>query len=173
MSLKLNVNGHDHVFGSRLAPVELVEYGDYECSYCKKAFYIIKEAQQELGDDLKFVFRNFPLTDLHPHALHAAIAAEAAALQGKFWQMHDTLFENQSYLEDSDLVDYAGKLKLDIPQFEEDFEKDNVSMKINDDYDSGLKSNVQGTPSFFVNGKKFQGNWMGLELIDHMKSLIR
>ncbi|MDR2954489.1 MAG: DsbA family protein, partial [Prevotella sp.] len=96
----------DHVQGKPNAPVELIEYGDYQCPYCGKAYYIIKDIQEKMGDNLKFVFRNFPLTDLHEYALHAALASEAAGLQGKFWEMHDTLFENQRYLNDGDIVKY-------------------------------------------------------------------
>src|SRR5258706_4325395 len=106
-SLTLPVGQRDHQQGPETAPVTLVEYGDYECPFCGKAYPIVKEIERRLGDRLRFVFRNFPLTQSHPHAEHAAEAAEAAAVQGKFWEMHDTLFEHQSALDDAHLVHYA------------------------------------------------------------------
>ncbi len=169
MNSYLHINNTDHVQGKEDAPVVLIEYGDYQCPYCKKAYYIIKEAQKELGEQLVFVFRNFPLVELHEHALHAAFAAEAAAEQDKFWQMHDELFENQQYLEDGDLISYAEKLDLDVNKFKDDFGQDNCYQKIQKDYDSGVRLNVGGTPSFFVNGEPFDGNWMSREFIDYLQ----
>src|SRR5437016_12393269 len=111
------VGQRDHQRGPETAPVTLVEYGDYECPFCGKAYPIVKEIQRRLGDQLRFVFRNFPLTQSHPHAEHAAEAAEAAAGQGKFWEMHDTLFEHQHALDDTHLVNYAVALHLDQEMF--------------------------------------------------------
>lgn len=172
MIMDLNVNERDHVLGDYNAPVELVEYADYQCPYCKEAFYIIKEAQKELDDHLKFVFRNFPLTELHPNALHAAIAAEAAAGQDRFWEMHDILFENQEYLEDEDILDYAKNIGLDISRFEKDLGKEPYMEKVRKDYASGIKYNVQGTPSFFINGRLYEGNWNNLQFIEYLRSFI-
>src|SRR5881275_517537 len=111
------VSQHDHQQGPETAPVTVVEYGDYECPYCGEAYPIVKEIQLRLGERLRFVFRNFPLKEAHPHAEHAAEAAEAAAGQGKFWQMHDSLFEHQQALDDAHLVRYAAELKLDVDRF--------------------------------------------------------
>src|SRR5579859_1982444 len=111
------VTQRDHQQGTETAPVTLVEYGDYECPYCGQAYPIVKEIQRRLGDRLRFVFRSFPLTQSHPHAQHAAEAAEAAAVQEKFWQMHDTLFEHQQALDDAHLVHYALALYLDEETF--------------------------------------------------------
>src|SRR6266568_3752667 len=116
--LALPVGPRDHQQGPENAPVTLVEYGDYECPYCGEAYPIVKEIQRRLGDRLRFVFRNFPLTQSHPHAEHAAEAAEAAAVQGKFWEMHDTLFEHQQALDDTHLVHYAVALQLEQEKFE-------------------------------------------------------
>ena len=165
-----HITNKDHIQGLQSAAIELIEYGDYECSYCGEAFPVIKEIQKELGKDLKFIFRNFPLVDMHPHALHAAIAAEVAGGYGKFWEMHDLLYENQESLEDRDLLEYAKKLNLD--NFEKDFVDHDLYKKIENDYNSGLEKGVEGTPAFFVNGKKYEGNWMTSEFIGYLRSLI-
>lgn len=168
---KMNINENDHVQGLTDAPIELIEYGDFQCPYCRKADVIVKGFQRELGDSIKFVFRNFPLTELHPNALHAALAAEAAALQDKFWDMHDILFENQKFLDDENLIRYAKIIGLDEKKFEKDFSKNEVIQKVKEDYNSGEKNGVEGTPTFFVNGRIYQGNWMGQEFVDYLISL--
>jgi NhaA family Na+:H+ antiporter len=151
------VSKRDHIEGAPAARFELVEYGDYECPYCAKARGAVQELRRRLGDDLKFTFRNFPLTEIHPRALAAARAAEAADRQGKFWEMHALLFERQDRLEDDDLLGYAGALGLDVDQFTEDLGR--VLRRIEADVRSGEQSGVQGTPSFYVNGRRFEGNW--------------
>ena len=118
--LNLPVNDLDHIQGPRTAPVNLVEYGDYECPYTGQAYPIVKEIQKRLGDKLLFVFRNFPLSEIHPHAQHAAEAAEAADAQGKFWDMHDYLFEHQLALDDNHLLKYAAALGIDTDKFRKD-----------------------------------------------------
>ena len=112
------------------------------------------------------------MIELHPHALHAAIAAEIAASHGKFWEMHDLLFENQNALDDYYLLEYARKLGINAAEFEMDFGKDRFYQKVKDDYDSGLENDVQGTPTFFVNGEQFDGNWMNSEFLEYLESLI-
>jgi len=171
MSLKVNAN--DHVLGNTNAPIELIEYADYQCPYCQQAYYILKDIQNELGNDLKFVFRNFPLPNLHPHAIHAAVAAETASAQNRFWEMHDTLFENQKNLDDHHLLQYAEEIGLDINRFEKDFGKDPYFQKVNHDYETGVQNNVQGTPTFFINGDIYEGNWMDSSFITYLKSFIR
>lgn len=166
------VTDADHIQGQADAAIELVEYGDYQCPYCGQAYYIVKEIQKKLGDKLKFVFRNYPLEQLHPYAVHAAVAAETAAMQGKFWEMHDILFENQRHLEDSSLVRYAKEIGLDVSKFEKDFGSDELVEKVDRDIASGNRAGVQGTPSFYVNGKKFEGNWTGPEFIKYLESHI-
>ncbi len=172
--LKTAVSNQDHIQGSSNAPLELVEYGDYQCSYCGEAYPILKAVQQTLGDDLKLVFRNFPLPEVHPDAENAAKAAEAAALQNKFWEMHDMLYENQQQLDEEHLVSFAKKLGLDVNQFKSDMQKSAVSGKIENDFESGVRSGVNGTPSFFVNGKKYDGNWQDEEeFTQYLKSQLQ
>ena len=155
--LKPPVGANDHVQGSAKAPVTLVEYGDYECPYCGEAYSVVKELQERLGDQMRFVFRNFPLAQAHPHAEHAAEAAEAAAAQGKFWEMHDMLYENQDALEDEDLVRYARALKLDVPRFVKEMEAGTYTERVREDFRSGVRSGVNGTPTFFINGARHDG----------------
>jgi len=155
MNLTIPVNKIDHVQGKESAPVTLVEYGDFECPYCFKARTLIEMIKQIEGDKLKFVFRNFPLSQIHLHALHAAYAAEAAAKQGKFWEMHNLLFDNQFAFEDNDLMTYAQSLGLDMRQFTEDMKSEEIVKKVKDDFSSGVRSGVNGTPTFFINGVRF------------------
>ena len=155
--LKPPVGANDHVQGSAKAPVTLVEYGDYECPYCGEAYSVVKELQKRLGDQMRFVFRNFPLAQAHPHAEHAAEAAEAAAAQGKFWEMHDMLYENQDALEDEDLVRYARALHLDVPRFVKEMEAGTYTERVREDFRSGVRSGVNGTPTFFINGARHDG----------------
>src|ERR1700704_3194594 len=125
--IKPSVNSKDHIQGKVTAPIELVEYGDYQCPHCGHAYPIIKNIQRRLGADLKFVFRNFPLSESHPDAFNAAIAAEAAGLQGKFWQMHDIIFENQVALDVESLFLYAKKTGLDLERFKNDIQKNELN----------------------------------------------
>ena len=151
------VSARDHIEGNADALVTLVEYADYQCPYCGAAHPVIKHLQKSLGEKLRFVFRNFPLTDAHPYALLAAQAAEAAALQGKFWQMHDLIFENQEELEPEVLPVWARKIGLDVDQFAKAVREERVTKRIEEDYASGLDSGVDGTPSFFINGMRYEG----------------
>lgn len=157
--LKPAVSPTDHEEGNKNAPIQLVEYGDYQCSYCGEAYPIIKGMQQTLGNDLELVFRNFPLTEIHLNAENAAKAAEAAALQNKFWEMHDMLYQNQQQLDEAHLVSYAKKLGLDMNKFQSDMQSSAVANKVENDFESGVRSGVNGTPSFFINGEKYDGNW--------------
>ena len=162
--LTVPVGKQDHVAGNSKASVTLVEYGDYECPYCGQAYYIVKKLQEDVRDELRFVFRNFPLSEIHPHALGAALAAEAAGLQKKFWEMHDMLFENQEALEEKDLVSYAYALKLDVARFITDMQSEKVLEKVKADFWSGVRSGVNGTPTFFINGKRHNGSYSYGEL---------
>jgi protein-disulfide isomerase len=149
----------DHIRGPRITPVTLVEYGDYECPYCGQAYYVVKELEQRAGNLTRFVFRNFPLTTIHPHAERAAEAAEAAGAQGKFWEMHDLLFENQQALEDEDLMKYAAWAGLDINRFVRDMREGRYLIRIREDFLSGTRSGVNGTPTFIINGFRHDGSW--------------
>ena len=157
--LVVPVSEGDHSQGPATAAVTLVQYGDYECPYTRQSTTIVRAIQQQLGDQLRFVFRNFPLTEIHPHALHAALAAEAAAAQGKFWQMHDYIFHHQHTLEDSDLEQFAEAVGLDMQQFARDMAARPSSSRIEEDLQSGIRSGVRGTPTFFINGVLYPGSW--------------
>ena len=157
------VSASDHVAGPDDAPVTLVEYGDYECPHCGMAHPVVKRARRELGSQLRFVFRNFPLAEIHPHARLAAQAAEAAAAQGRFWEMHDMIFEHQDALEVEDLVGYAKSLGLDAVKFARDLEAGTYAKRVRDDFRSGVRSGVNGTPTFFINGTRYDGSWANEE----------
>jgi protein-disulfide isomerase len=160
----------DHVQGSADAPVTLVEYGDYECPYCGAAYPIVKEVQARLGQRLRFVFRNFPITTSHPHAEHAAEAAEAAAAQGWFWEMHDHLYEHQRHLEDADLHAYAEQVGLDVGRFDEELAGHAHAERVHEDFMSGVRSGVNGTPTFYINGKRHDSSYDVDTLLAALKS---
>jgi protein-disulfide isomerase len=155
----------DHIQGPADAPVTLVEYGDYECPYCGAAYPIIKEVQSRMEDRLRFVFRNFPISTSHPHAEQAAEAAEAAASQGKFWEMHDLLYENQHHLEDADLHRYADQLGLDVRVFDQELVEHVRAERVREDFMSGVRSGVNGTPTFYINGARDDGGYQVDELL--------
>ena len=146
----------DHIQGPADASVTLLEYGDYQCPYCGAAYPIVKQVQQAMGDGLRFVFRNFPISTSHPHAEQAAEAAEAAAAQGQFWPMHDLLYENQQHLETQDLVGYAQQLGLDAERFRRELDEGLHAARVHEDFMSGVRSGVNGTPSFYVNGVRYE-----------------
>ena len=153
--LAIPVTEKDHAQGPADAPVTLVEYGDYECPYCGKAYPVVKELQQRMGDRLRFVFRNFPLNTLHEHAGVAAQAAEAAAAQGKFWEMHDMLYEHQDDL--ADVQQYALRIGLEIYRFDADMSGERFATRVRDDFRGGVRSGVNGTPTFFINDVRYNG----------------
>jgi protein-disulfide isomerase len=153
------VGANDHAQGPAEAPVTLVEYGDYECPYCGMAYPIVKRVQAKLGDKLRFVFRNFPLAEAHPHATAAAELAEAAAQQGKFWQMHHALYEHQNALAPADLERLASKVGLDLDALETALRSGGAHQRVKSDFMSGVRSGVNGTPTFFINGRRFDGDW--------------
>jgi len=152
-------DGRDHVQGSAGAPVTLVEYGDYECPYCGAAYPIVKQLQAGLGERLRFVFRNFPISTSHPHAEQAAEAAEAAAAQGRFWEMHDHLYEHQRRLADDDLRGYAAELGLDVERFEDELARHVHAARVSEDFMSGVRSGVNGTPTFYINGSRYDDSY--------------
>ena len=155
--LILPVSARDHIAGPAQAPVTLVEYGDYECPYCGQAYIVMEELEDVFGNLLRVVFRHFPLTNVHPHAQHAAEAAEAAGAQDSFWEMHDYLFEHQEALEDEDLIGYADDLGLDMARFGRDLAEHRFAARIREDVLSGIRSGVNGTPTFFINGVRHDG----------------
>jgi protein-disulfide isomerase len=149
----------DHVQGQTNAAVTLVEYGDYECPYCGAAYPIIKEVQGRMGERLRFVFRNFPISTSHPHAEQAAEAAEAAAGQGQFWPMHDLLYENQKHLGHEDLRGYAERLGLDVDLFDKELAEHVHAERVHEDFLSGVRSGVNGTPTFYINGVRHDDDY--------------
>jgi protein-disulfide isomerase len=166
------VGPSDHALGSPQAPATLV---DYQCPYCGAAYPMIKLLQQSLGDTLRFVYRNFPLSQAHEHAMLAAQAAEAAGVNGEgtFWRMHDQLFEHQDALELTDLVSYAKELGLDATQFRRDLETGTFASRVRSDFRSGVRSGVNGTPTFFINGERYDGEYTQLALETAIRSAAR
>lgn len=170
--LTIPVNSNDNTYGNAESNIELVEYGDYECPYCGKAYPQVKQIKEQLGKYIRIVFRNFPLTKIHPNAFAAAVATEAAAIQGKFWDMHNIIFENQKTLSDDFLIELAGRIDLDVKRFKEDIKKVALIDKVEKDFESGLRSGVNRTPSFFINGEKFEGEWKDDQLIQYLKRIL-
>jgi protein-disulfide isomerase len=151
------IGERDHVKGPLDAPVTLVEYGDFECPHCGKAYPIVKQLQEKMDGELKFVFRHSPISTVHPHAKNAAEATEAAGSQGKFWEMHDQLFEHQDALDDESLRRYAMAIGLDVKRFDEEMRSHVYSARVHEDFINGVRSGVNGTPTFFINGLRFNG----------------
>jgi protein-disulfide isomerase len=161
MSTRLTspLSDRDHVLGPADAPVTLVEYGDYECPYCGMAHPIVTSILQQMGDALRFAFRHFPLTRLHPHAEHAAEMAEAAGSRGEFWPMHNLLYQNQQALDDRDLIAYAAQLGIDPEWAASALLSHQFADRVRDDFMSGVRSGVNGTPTFFINGIRHDEPW--------------
>jgi formate-nitrite transporter family protein len=156
-TLTIPINRSDHIRGSLDAPLQLVEYGDYECPFCGMAHPVVEEVERLLSDRLCFAFRHFPIVNAHPHALRAAEAAEAAAEQDAFWAMHKQLFEHQDALDDEALTFHAEQIGLDLRQFVEDLDSHRFIPRVREDLSSGARSGVNGTPTFFVNGRRYEG----------------
>ena len=156
--LKNAVNDRDHVAGPQSAPVTLVEYGNFECIHCGRAYPVIKQVRKLLGDNLRFVFRHFPTVQTHPHSLRAAEAAESAAAQQKFWQMHDELFTHQTALEDRDLSRYAKRIGLNLERFNHDMTEHSFLQQIDADYQRSLfDEHITGTPTLYLNDVRYTG----------------
>jgi protein-disulfide isomerase len=159
------VGERDHAQGPPEAPVTLVEYGDYECPFCGQAAPIIQNVRKHFGLRLRFVYRNFPLSEIHPHATPAALTAEAAALHGKFWEMHDLLFRHQDRITDADLAKYVAELGIEPEVFVQDVQSEAIGQRVQEDFMSGVRSGVNGTPTFFLNGSRFDGSWYYADLV--------
>jgi protein-disulfide isomerase len=162
--LAVPVGAADHVLGPAQAPVTVVEYGDFECPNCKQAAPAVKLLHQRFANRARIVYRHFPLEEVHPHALLAAQAAEAAGGQGRFWEMHDLLFDNQSHLKLRQLRDYAERLELDMTRFNADLDDEVYLQRVREHIQSGHRSGVRATPTFFVNGM-IQDVSFGLHLL--------
>jgi protein-disulfide isomerase len=150
--LSVAVNAIDHVLGSLHATVAMVEYGDFECPSCKQAAPAVKLLLERFAGRIRFVYRHFPQEEVHPHALHSAQAAETAGAQGKFWQMHDLLFDNQRHLKLPQLRSYAERLELDLARYDFEMDDEVYLQRVREQVDSGLQSGVRATPTFFING---------------------
>jgi protein-disulfide isomerase len=157
IQLKLPDPKRDHIAGNAEAPITLLEYGDFECPACGQAYPVIKAVQEQLGDRLCFVFRHFPLSNVHPHAESAAETAEAAGAQGRFWEMHDVLFENQDALDDESLLEYAAALDLDAERVIREVLDKTYQSRIREDFKTGVRAGVNGTPTLFINGERYDG----------------
>ncbi len=165
-NLIIPISASDHIQGNEKAALTLVEYGDYECPYCGAAYPIVKRIQKHFGDKLRLVFRNFPLIESHAHAGIAAITAEFAASKNKFWEMHDLLYENQDNLEISDLLSYGESLNLSKEELRNAIENEQFKEKIRDDFIGGVRSGVNGTPTFFINGVRHKDSFEYDVLLD-------
>jgi protein-disulfide isomerase len=147
----------DHIAGDQFAPVQLVQYGDLQCPHCADTYATIKQLQDAMGDHLKYAFRHYPQPQIHPHALEAAIACEMAGLQGKFWYMHDMIFENQYRLSRTSFLHFAREIDLDTELFTDTQDYRRMSRKVISDFESGIRSGVNATPTFFINGLRYNG----------------
>ena len=156
--LKTPITQHDHVQGDEDAPLTLVEYGDFECPHCGRAHPIVKALQERFGEQLRFVYRHFPLAQMHPHAESAAETSEFSGVHKKFWEMHDLLFENQDQLGLPLYQELAGALGLPVEQLIEALERGEFTAKVRSDFSSGVRSGVNGTPTFFINGVRYEGS---------------
>lgn len=163
--LSTPVTERDHVRGSLDAPVVIVEYGDYECSHCGRAYWVVKDLLQELGEDVAFVFRNFPITETRPRARTVAEALEAAGSQGRFWEMHDWFYEHQHELEGTDLEQHADVLGLDVERWRNDLRERSHRDRVYEDLETGRASGVTSTPTFFINGIRYGGAFTFEEML--------
>ena len=150
--LAIPVGAGDHVMGPPHAHVTIVEYGDFECPICKQSAPGLKLLRERFSGQLRFAFRHFPLEEIHPHALAAAEAAECAAAQGKFWEMHDLLFDNQLHLKRNHLLEYATRLELDLARFQAEIDEHVYVQRVREHVESGRRSHVRSTPGLFLNG---------------------
>ena len=164
--LRIPVTEKDHIRGPMRAPVTLVEYGDFQCPFSGEAFWILREIEDRFDRQLRFVYRHFPLAEIHPYAPLAAEAAEAAGAQDKFWEMHEVLFQNQPNFETEDLLAYATELDLDVESFAEDFVNERYADRIRHDFLGGVRSGVNGTPCLFINDDRYDGRIDEAELAD-------
>jgi protein-disulfide isomerase len=171
--LSVPVSEIDHTLGPAHAPVTLVEYGDFECPICKQAAPAVKLILKHFYGKLRVVYRHFPQEEVHPHALQAALAAEAAGGQGKFWLMHDLLFENQSHLKPQHLRSYAEQLELDMVRFDADMEDELYLQRIREHTDGGMPSGVRATPTFFINGRIHDASFGMQSLMDGIDAALR
>jgi protein-disulfide isomerase len=171
--LRIPISDQDHKTGNAKAKIVMVEYGDYQCPHCGHAHPLIKKLLKQFGQEILFVFRNFPLQEMHPQAMISAQSAEAADLQHKFWEMHDTIFENQDILSVNSLLDFAKQIDLDLEKFSKDWKTKGVITKIESDFDGGIRSGVNGTPTFFINGNRLETYDASYESLAHAIKVLQ
>ena len=169
--LKLPITDRDHVRGPEEASIVLVEYGDYQCPFSAESESSLRLAERTLSSQIKRVFRHFPITQVHEYSFVAAMSAEAAGLQGKFWEMHELLFENQFLLGPDSFEEFALELKLDLQEFRDSLLSKTLANRIKQDFMSGVRSGVNGTPCLFLNGEKYEGPIDPNFLIDQSRYL--
>ena len=172
-NLKVPITPEDNVHGHEKAPITLIEYGDYECPDCKKAHTIVKEIQKKFGDKVRFGFRHFPLQAKHPCALVAAQITEFSETNKSFWEMHDLIFENQERLGMPLLLELTQKLGLPVRELENALENEIYAPKIQKDFVGGIKSSVNRSPTFFINGERYNGNLELDDLTKHIENLLQ
>lgn len=172
-NLKVPITDDDHVRGNTKAPLTLVKYGDFECPACGKSYYIIKQIQAQLGEKLRLVFRNFPLTEIHPYAEMAAEAAEFAGSHGLYWEMYDLLFTNQSQLDVALLLQFAESLHLSVKDLQNAFKNKKFKEKIQHDFIGGVYSGVNGTPTLFINGECYVASLTFEKLLEFCEDRIK
>jgi protein-disulfide isomerase len=170
--LRPPLHEQDHVWGRPDAPVMLMEFGDYQCPHCAKAHPVVKQLQEKYADKIKFAFRHFPMSQTHPQAKAAAIAAEAAGRQDKFWEMHDMIFEHQATLDEQAFLPFAQALQLDMEAFQKDLADESLAAKVEADFESGVRSGVNGTPSFYINDVKYTGDYSYYALSNEIEIYI-
>ncbi len=168
MKLRIPVSEKDQSEGDDKAALVLVEYGDYQCPHCRAAFPIVRKLQTHFGKDLLFIFRNFPLAEIHPMAMSAALIAEACGLQEKFWPMHDIIYKEQDLLSAAQLLTWAADLGVDLKKLDKDLHAGQVKSKVENDFEGGIRSGVNGTPSFFINGQRYDGDYS----YDHLRAAL-
>jgi protein-disulfide isomerase len=157
--LKQALEARDHILGADTAKITLVEYGDYQCPHCRAAVGVVDELRNRYGDDLRFAYRHFPLAKIHPQARQAAEAAEAAGAQGKFWEMHGTLFQHTQELQQEHLLHYARDLGLDAERVKRELDDHTYAPRLQEDLSGGVRSGVNATPTFFINGFRHNGGY--------------
>jgi protein-disulfide isomerase len=171
--LAVPVTPEDHSDGPQDAPLTLVEYGDYQCPYCGQAYGIVKELQSQFADSLRFVFRNLPLANVHQHAEAAAEMAEAAGTTGKFWEMHDLLYEHQDDLSEQALLGYAAQAGADPAAVTAALATGQPRERVHNDLRGAIRSGANGTPTFFINGDRYDGSWARQPFAEHLEAILR
>jgi protein-disulfide isomerase len=172
VNLSIPVGPDDHSSGPLDAKLTVVEYGDYQCPYCGQAFPIVEKLRATFADSMRFVFRNLPLSDMHPHAEAAAEIAEALASQGKFWEMHDTLYENQRDLSDAALRRYISAVGGDVDKAMSDIAGGDPRSRVEADFEGAIRSGANGTPTFFVNGERYDGSWQYEPFAEYLREVL-